>query len=200
MTTLLIAEHDNASLKDATNKALTAAKALGGEVHVLVAGKGCRPAAEAAAKLQIFLDRAEFSPGEVDGRWGALTTRVLALYRQSKGEPAKEEPKNKDGPPDMSGLDLDSVNPVFITYKVTAEDLKDVGKLAHSPAAEAKVMEPLAAALSPKPIWNIIGRRKGSAPAPTRNSVPAYSDTAKVGWRVSVKSSSGRSWWRACSQ
>ena len=42
MTTLLIAEHDNKSLKDATNKALTAAKALGGEVHVLVAGKDCR--------------------------------------------------------------------------------------------------------------------------------------------------------------
>ena len=51
MTTLLIAEHDNKSLKDATNKALTAAKALGGEVHVLVAGKDCRAVAEAAAKL-----------------------------------------------------------------------------------------------------------------------------------------------------
>ena len=51
MTTLLIAEHDNASVKDATNKALTAAKALGAEVHVLVAGKGCKAAAEAAAKL-----------------------------------------------------------------------------------------------------------------------------------------------------
>ena len=38
MTTLLIAEHDNKSLKDSTNKALTAAKALGGDVHVLVAG------------------------------------------------------------------------------------------------------------------------------------------------------------------
>src|SRR5436305_11739995 len=51
MTTLLLAEHDNKSLKDSTNKALTAAKALGGEVHVLVAGKGCRAMAEAAAKL-----------------------------------------------------------------------------------------------------------------------------------------------------
>jgi electron transfer flavoprotein alpha subunit len=51
MTTLLIAEHDNKSLKDATNKALTAAKALGQPVHVLVAGKGCRAVAEAAAKL-----------------------------------------------------------------------------------------------------------------------------------------------------
>ena len=39
------------SLKDATNKALTAAKALGAEVHVLVAGQGCRAVAEAAAKL-----------------------------------------------------------------------------------------------------------------------------------------------------
>ncbi len=51
MTTLLIAEHDNASVKDATAKALTAAKALGGDVHVLVAGKGAKAAADAAAKL-----------------------------------------------------------------------------------------------------------------------------------------------------
>ncbi len=51
MTTLLLAEHDNKALKDATHKALTAAKALGGDVHVLVAGKGARPAAEAAGKL-----------------------------------------------------------------------------------------------------------------------------------------------------
>ena len=51
MTTLLLAEHDNKTLKDATHKALTAAKALGADVHVLVAGKGCRAVAEAAAKL-----------------------------------------------------------------------------------------------------------------------------------------------------
>ena len=51
MTTLLIAEHDNRALKDATAKALTAANALGREVHVLVAGKDCRPVADAAAKL-----------------------------------------------------------------------------------------------------------------------------------------------------
>jgi len=51
MTTLLIAEHDNAHLKDATAKAMTAAKALGGDVHVLVAGKGAQAVADAAAKL-----------------------------------------------------------------------------------------------------------------------------------------------------
>jgi electron transfer flavoprotein alpha subunit len=52
MTTLLVAEHDNKSLKDATAKALTAASALGGDVHVLVAGKDCRAVADAAAKLK----------------------------------------------------------------------------------------------------------------------------------------------------
>jgi electron transfer flavoprotein alpha subunit len=51
MPTLLLAEHDNSALKDATNKALTAAKQLGGEVHVLVAGQNCKAVAEAAAKL-----------------------------------------------------------------------------------------------------------------------------------------------------
>jgi electron transfer flavoprotein alpha subunit len=51
MATLLLAEHDNKSIKDATHKALTAAKTLGGDVHILVAGKDCRGAADAAAKL-----------------------------------------------------------------------------------------------------------------------------------------------------
>ena len=52
MTTLLVAEHDNAHLRDATAKALTAAKTMGAPVHVLVAGSSARPAAEAAAKLE----------------------------------------------------------------------------------------------------------------------------------------------------
>src|SRR5918998_6118305 len=51
MTTLLFAEHDNAHLKDATHKALSAAAALGAPVHVLVAGSNARGAAEAASKL-----------------------------------------------------------------------------------------------------------------------------------------------------
>jgi electron transfer flavoprotein alpha subunit len=51
MTTLLVAEHDNKSLRDATHKALTAARALAAPVHVVVAGMGCRAVAEAAAAL-----------------------------------------------------------------------------------------------------------------------------------------------------
>jgi electron transfer flavoprotein alpha subunit len=51
MTTLLLAEHDNKTLRDTTAKALTAAKELGGDVHVLVAGQNCKAVADAAAKL-----------------------------------------------------------------------------------------------------------------------------------------------------
>ena len=51
MAVLLVAEHDNASLKDATHKALAAAAQMGGEVHVLVAGNNASGAAAQAAKL-----------------------------------------------------------------------------------------------------------------------------------------------------
>lgn len=51
MAILLIAEHDNASLNQATAKAMSAAKEIGGDIDVLVAGSECKAAADAAAKL-----------------------------------------------------------------------------------------------------------------------------------------------------
>lgn len=51
MSTLVIAEHSNNELKAATLHTVTAATALGGEVHVLVAGANCAAAAEAAARI-----------------------------------------------------------------------------------------------------------------------------------------------------
>jgi electron transfer flavoprotein alpha subunit len=51
MGVLVIAEHDNASLRAATLPVVTAAKQLGGDVAVLVAGKNCGAAADAAAKI-----------------------------------------------------------------------------------------------------------------------------------------------------
>ncbi|MDQ5879019.1 MAG: electron transfer flavoprotein alpha subunit [Pseudomonadota bacterium] len=51
MAILVIAEHDNASLKPATLNAVSAAAKIGGDIHVLVAGSGCGAAAEAAAKV-----------------------------------------------------------------------------------------------------------------------------------------------------
>jgi len=51
MASLVIAEHINSALKDATAKTVSAAKELGAPVHVLIAGSDCAGAAEAAAKL-----------------------------------------------------------------------------------------------------------------------------------------------------
>ena len=51
MPVLVLAEHSNDALSPSTGKTLAAAKALGGDIHILVAGANCRPAADAAAKL-----------------------------------------------------------------------------------------------------------------------------------------------------
>jgi electron transfer flavoprotein alpha subunit len=51
MASLVIAEHDNAALKDATHKTVTAAAAISSPVHVLVAGENCAAVAEAAARI-----------------------------------------------------------------------------------------------------------------------------------------------------
>lgn len=51
MSSLVLAEHDNSFLKDATLATITAAGQLGGEVHVLVAGQGAQSVADAVAKV-----------------------------------------------------------------------------------------------------------------------------------------------------
>ncbi len=51
MSILVVADHDNASLRGATLNAVTAASKLGGDVHVLVAGQNCDGVAQAAAKI-----------------------------------------------------------------------------------------------------------------------------------------------------
>src|ERR1700679_1951558 len=51
MALLVIAEHANSELKAATLNVVTAAKEIGGDIHILVAGSNGKPAAEAAAKI-----------------------------------------------------------------------------------------------------------------------------------------------------
>lgn len=50
MSVLVIAEHDNSSIKPATLNTIAASQKIGGDIHVLVAGKACGAAAEQAAK------------------------------------------------------------------------------------------------------------------------------------------------------
>jgi len=98
---------------------------------------------EAATRLQVFLDRANFCPGKIDGRYNDFTWKALALYRESRGEQPQDPPRqsgpNANVPPDVSGLDLSSVDPVFVPYTVTEADLQSVGQLPSHVAEQAKM-------------------------------------------------------------
>src|ERR1700730_2937907 len=86
---------------------------------------------DAATRLQVFLDRANFSPGRIDGRYNDLTRKALAAYRASRGEQPRPSPAQRkaksNAAPDITGLDLASVDPVFVPYTVTEADLQSVG-------------------------------------------------------------------------
>ncbi len=80
MTTLVIAEHDNNSIKSATLNVVTAAKALGADVHVLVAGFNAGAAAAAAAQIAgvakvLHADGAQLADGLAEN----LAAQVLAV-------------------------------------------------------------------------------------------------------------------------
>ena len=80
MTTLVIAEHDNATIKGATLNTVTAAVACGGDVHVLVAGHNAAAAAQAAAQITgvakvIHAD----APGLEHGLAENVAAQVLAI-------------------------------------------------------------------------------------------------------------------------
>ena len=98
---------------------------------------------EAATRLQVFLDRANFSPGRIDGRYNDFTRKALALYRESRGEQPQPTPppsgRHANAPPDVSGLDLASVEPVFVSYTVTEADVQSVGQLPTHVPDEAKL-------------------------------------------------------------
>ncbi len=102
-----------------------------------------KTAVEAATRLQIFLDRANFSPGKIDGRYNEFTQKALALYRESRGEGPQTPPPRpnakSNAAPDVTGLDLASVDPVFIPYTVTEADLQSIGPLPKDVAQQAKL-------------------------------------------------------------
>lgn len=80
MTSLVIAEHDNKSIKPATLNTVTAAAACGGEVHVLVAGANAADAAKAASQVAgvskvIHADGAQFEHGLAEN----VAAQVLAI-------------------------------------------------------------------------------------------------------------------------
>ncbi len=102
-------------------------------------GRPTKVETQAATRLQVFLDRANFTPGRIDGRYNDFTWKALALYRESRGEQQQVAPRQRNVPPDVKGLDLATVEPVFIPYTVTEADLQSVGNLPRQLAQQAKL-------------------------------------------------------------
>jgi len=80
MVALVIAEHDNGSLKGATHHTVTAAAQCGGDVHILVAGANCGAAAEAAAQIAgvskvLVADAPHFADGLAEN----VAEQILAI-------------------------------------------------------------------------------------------------------------------------
>ncbi len=84
MAVLVIAEHDNQSLKGATLNTVTAAARLGDDVHILVAGYNCRAVAEQAAKVagvtKVRLADAEHYAHPLAENWAPLVVGLAQGY------------------------------------------------------------------------------------------------------------------------
>ena len=86
MTILVVAEHDNASLKGATLNTVTAASRLGSDISVLVVGAGCAAVAEAAAKVAgvtkvLVADAAAFADQSAEN----VAAQIVAVVKASGG-------------------------------------------------------------------------------------------------------------------
>mgnify|MGYP003700852785 FL=1 len=84
MSILVVADHDNESLNAATRVAVAAAKEIGGDVHVLVAGESCRGVADEAAKVDgvakvLLADNAAYGHSLAENL-AALVAEVAADY------------------------------------------------------------------------------------------------------------------------
>jgi electron transfer flavoprotein alpha subunit len=84
MSVLVLADHDNATLGSTLVKTMTAAKALGGDIHVLVAGHNCKAVAEQAAKLdgvaKVLLADAAHLERHLAEEISALVVPMMANY------------------------------------------------------------------------------------------------------------------------
>ncbi|MPW17742.1 electron transfer flavoprotein subunit alpha/FixB family protein [Paraburkholderia sp. CNPSo 3157] len=82
MTTLVIAEHDNAQVKSSTLHTVSAAQKIAGGVHVLIAGSDARPAAEAASRIAcvekvILIDARHLADGLAEN----VAAQIVGLAR-----------------------------------------------------------------------------------------------------------------------
>ena len=84
---------------------------------------------DATVRLQVFLDRALFGPGKIDGLPGEFTTKAISLYQKAHQLESNGFPEN---------LALPATAPLYTTYTVRAEDSAFIGELPSKPPEQSK--------------------------------------------------------------
>ncbi|MDQ6808303.1 MAG: L,D-transpeptidase [Verrucomicrobiota bacterium] len=136
---------------------------------------------EAATRLQVFLDRSNFSPGRLDGHYGGFTLKALALFRQSRGEQPAPPPAKPDTAPDVNGIDLNSFGPAFVPYTVTDADAQMVGPVPAAVPEQAKLK-----VLPYRDLAEAIAEKFHSDPRFLEELNPGKMKTLKVGDQINV--------------
>lgn len=118
----------------------------------------------AGVRLQVLLDRAHFSPGEIDGKFGENAKKALRAYAEARQLPSSDELTDDvwkalqaDGRPPTGTYtitDKDVAGPFLHKLPARMEDMKDIPKLGYTSAREAlaekfHMSEQLLAALNP---------------------------------------------------
>ena len=89
------------------------------------------PARDDVVRLQVYLDEQNFSPGKIDGRYGGFTAKSWQRYQQSQGTTPSDQFNAKTAP-------FTSIDPIYVTYTVTKDDLSAIGTMPHELAEQAK--------------------------------------------------------------
>src|SRR6478735_5151817 len=168
-----------------------------------------KPAAEdktdaTAVKAQVLLDRAQFSPGEIDGKFGENAQKALRAFAEAKGLPSEKALT----PEIWNALVGTSQDPVVAEYKISEgdvkgpfleklpakmDDMKDLKALSYTSPREAiaekfHMSEALLAALNPGKKFDEAGQTiavmnvavKESKSAVTRAEVDKTAQTVKA--------------------